>query len=458
MDILIQALGLIVSLSLIVIVHEGGHFAFAKLFNTRVEKFYLFFNPKFSIFKFKKGDTEYGLGWLPLGGYVKIAGMIDESMDKEQMKKPPQPWEFRAKPAWQRFFIMTGGVLFNLILAVLIYIMIMFSQGKQYYPVNNMTNGMVWDSIALNQGFMNGDIVIAINDKPVNTFQDINQRLITDKPQTITVKRNEEIKTIGLPDDFRQQIMAKNAIPLVWPATPTAIDSVLPNTPAEKAGLQKNDRILQIDNKSYKYFQPEIIDYIQKNKNDIINVLVQRQFDSVTLPVKVGGDGKIGIAFKPWQRYVQAEQVNYNFIQSIPAGIKYFAEVLSGYVKQLKLVFTKEGIKQVGSFITIGSLYPKSWNWLLFWHTTALISVILAVMNILPIPALDGGHLIFLGYEVITGRKPGDRVMEVLQIIGMIILFSLLIFALSNDLRRCTRGFVLLFALLKPKLRNSRFN
>jgi regulator of sigma E protease len=435
MDILIQALGLILSLSLLVIIHEGGHFFFAKLFNTRVEKFYLFFNPKFSLVKFKKGETEYGIGWIPLGGYVKISGMIDESMDKSQMKSPPQPWEFRSKPAWQRFFIMTGGVLANFVAAILIFVFILFFNGKEIFPTENLKNGVVWDSLALAQGLENGDKVLKIGGEPVETFNDINKMIVNDKPGTITVERNGNLKTISLPDNFVQQIMAHQAIPIAMPAVPSVIDTLLHGHPAYKAGLQENDTIIQINNEKALYYS-QIVKHIRQHANDTVLVGVKRNGEILQLPVNVSKEGKIGIGFTPWIEFIESEKITYGFFESFPAGVNYFSEVLVGYVDQLDLIFTREGMRQVGSFGTIGSLFPKSWNWLMFWHTTAFISIILAVVNILPIPALDGGHLAFLAYEIVTRRKPSQKVMEVAQIIGMILLFALLMLAISNDIRR----------------------
>lgn len=435
MDILVQAIGLILSLSLLVIIHEGGHFFFAKLFNTKVEKFYLFFNPKFSLVRFKKGETEYGIGWIPLGGYVKIAGMIDESMDKEQMQKPPQPWEFRAKPAWQRFFIMTGGVLANLLLAMVIFIMILFSNGREYIPAQSLDNGFVWDSVALKSGLQNGDKVLRIDGEPVQTYKGITQKIVSNTPETITVLRDQHQKTISLPDNFVQEIMSKKAVPLVMPATPAVIDSVLPGHPAYKAGLQKHDTIIRTNGIQTPYYI-QIVDQIQKNKDDSVTIGVRRNGTFHQLAVRVNEEGKIGIAFKPWTDFITPEKKSYNFIEAIPAGFSYFGEMVVNYVKSLKLLFTEEGAKQIGSFGTIGSMFPTQWDWLRFWHVTAFISIILAVINILPIPALDGGHLMFLGYEAITGRKPSDKVMEYAQIIGMILLFSLFILAINNDIRR----------------------
>jgi len=431
----IQVLQLIVSLSILVVLHEGGHFLFARLFKTRVEKFYLFFNPWFSIFKFKKGDTEYGIGWLPLGGYVKIAGMIDESMDREQMKKPPKPDEFRAKPPWQRLFIMTGGVLVNFIAAFLIYSFILSNWGREYIPTENLKYGVVWDSVALEQGFRDGDKIININGEEVEEFNDITKKIINENPAYITVKRNNKMMQVELPDNFIRRILAKEVKMLVSPAVPFVIDSVMPGKPATLSGLQKNDRILAVNNNPAPYYL-NVIHMIRQNKGDSILITVERSADTVNVPLKVTGEGIIGIYRKPLTDFIQTAKVSYTAIESIPAGFSYGVTILGDYVRQLKYVFTKEGAKSLGGFGTIGSLFPKTWDWLIFLKMTALLSIILAFVNILPIPALDGGHVLFLLYEMITGKKPGDKFIEYAQIIGMLILLSLVFIANGNDIIR----------------------
>ncbi|MFW5872766.1 MAG: RIP metalloprotease RseP [bacterium] len=427
MEFLIKAGQLILSLSILIILHESGHFMFAKLFKTRVEKFYLFFNPWFSLFKFKKGETEYGLGWLPLGGYVKISGMIDESMDKEQMKKPPQPHEFRSKPAWQRLLIMLGGVSMNFLTAIIIFILVLYSYGRAELPTENMKYGVMWDSLALEHGFKNGDKIVSINGQTVENLADIN-KLIAESPQQITVSRDGSLKKIELPSNFMNKVIEQEAIPLFEPILLNIIDSVIPNSAAAKIGLQSKDKIISINGKSTPYFN-RIGQLIRGNTGKEISLTIVRQNDTLQEQIKVPEKGIIGIA-PPQLEY---NQIDYGLAESIPAGIESGWSTLAGYVSQMKYVFTKEGFSKIGGFGTIGNLFPASWNWYSFWNLTAILSIILAFMNILPIPALDGGHVLFLLYEMISGRKPGEKFMEYAQIIGMVLLVSLLLYANAND-------------------------
>lgn len=431
MKILIQVGQLILSLSFLVIIHEFGHFIFARLFKTRVEKFYLFFNPGFSLFKIKKGDTEYGIGWLPLGGYVKIAGMIDESMDKEQLKHPPQPYEFRSKPAWQRLFIMLGGVSFNFITAIFIYVTLLFIFGEEYLPNKNVTYGVLWDSLALDQGFRNGDRILRLDGKEIDKYGDIDKTIVTDEVKTITVERNGKILTIPLPKDFVRQVIAKEAFPITRPVIPNIIDSVSPKSAAMKIGLMKGDRLIRINSTPINNWY-DILDNIKGKSNARLAITLVRRNDTIQKTVVVPQTGKIGIAPLPFD----TRTVKFSFLQSIPRGINDGVETLVSYIKQIKYVFTKEGAKSIGGFIRIGSLFPKTWNWVEFWNLTALLSIILAFMNVLPIPALDGGHVMFLLFEIVTGRKPGEKFLEYAQITGMIILIALLLFANGNDINR----------------------
>ena len=431
MKIIIQAGQLILSLSILVIIHEFGHFLFARLFRTRVEKFYLFFNPGFSLFKMKKGETEYGIGWLPLGGYVKISGMIDESMDKEQLKQPPQPYEFRSKPAWQRLFIMLGGVSFNFITAIFIYIVLLFIFGEEYLPNENVAQGVIWDSLALEQGFRNGDKVLLLDGREIERYSDIDKTIVTDGVKTITIERNGERLTLTLPDDFVRMIIAREAFPITRPIIPNVIDSVSPKSEAMKIGLMRGDRLIKInDNPIYNWY--DILDNISGKSNQEIALKIVRQNDTIDKIANVPGTGKIGIAPLPFL----TKTIKYTFLQSIPRGIESGVQTLVSYVKQIKYVFTKEGAKSIGGFGRIASLFPKSWNWIEFWQLTALLSIILAFMNVLPIPALDGGHVLFLMFEIITGRKPGDKFLEYAQIAGMILLLTLLLYANGNDIYR----------------------
>ncbi len=431
MKIIIQAGQLILSLSILVIIHECGHFIFARLFRTRVEKFYLFFDPWFSLFKIKKGETEYGMGWLPLGGYVKIAGMIDESMDREQLKKPPQPWEFRSKPAWQRLFIMLGGVSFNFITAILVYVILLFNYGEEYLPNKNVTYGVMWDSLALEQGFRNGDKILLLDGKEIERYSDVDKTIVTDGVKTITVDRNGEIITITLPDNFVRKIIAKEAFPLTQPVIPNIIDSVLFKSEAMKIGLMSGDRIIRI-NEIPIHTWYDILENIGGKSGQRISMKVVRQNDTIDKMINIPATGKIGIAPLPFN----TKTIKYSFLQSIPRGIESGVQTLVSYVKQIKYVFTREGAKSIGGFGRIAGLFPEVWDWIEFWQLTALLSIILAFMNVLPIPALDGGHVMFLMYEIVTGRKPGDKFLEYAQVIGMILLLTLLLYANGNDIYR----------------------
>ncbi len=433
MGILTQALGLILSLSILVLLHEAGHFAFARLFKTRVEKFYLFFDPWFSLFKFKKGDTEYGIGWLPLGGYVKISGMIDESMDKEAMKQPPQPWEFRSKPAWQRLLIMIGGVLVNFLLAMFIYAMILFAWGKEYLPVKNVTYGFQYNEVAKKAGFQNGDKILTIDNQEVEKISDISKKVLIDGAKSVKINRNGETIDIAMPKDFTKQLLASNAKSFADPRFPFVIFKLEKGNPAEKAGLIEGDQIVKINNDTTPFYN-DYIEIVEKLKGKEIEVTYLRNNIANNAKLTLTEEGKMGVYPKDPTEYFEINKVEYGFFESIPAGISLGIETLGNYVKQLKLVFTKEGAKQIGGFGAIGGLFPKSWDWEQFWNMTALLSVILAFMNILPIPALDGGHVLFLIYEIVSGRKPSEKFMEYAQIAGMVLLFGLLIFANGNDI------------------------
>ncbi len=429
MTFFIKAGQLILSLSILVILHEFGHFLFAKLFHTRVEKFYLFFNPWFSLFKIKKGETEYGIGWLPLGGYVKISGMIDESMDKEQLKQPPQPYEFRSKPSWQRLLIMIGGVLVNFITAIVIYILLLYSFGREYIPTANLTYGVAWDSLALKNGFENGDKIISIGGDTVEEFGEITKFIIENSPKKVTVQRNGQLKTINLPHDFVQSIISEEAIPLCTPLLPNIVDSILPGSSAQEHNIQRGDRIIAVNGIKTPFFE-DIARIVGENKNKDLKLDIERGNDTLVKDLGIPKKGLIG--FGP--KLPETKRTVYSFAGSIPAGIRYGVGTLGSYIKQLKHVFSRAGIKKIGGFGTIGKLFPDKWEWDVFWNLTAFLSIILAFMNILPIPALDGGHVLFLLYEMVTGRKPGDKFLEYAQIVGMIILLTLLIYANGNDI------------------------
>ena len=444
---LIRALQLILCFSLLVILHEGGHFFFAKLFKVRVEKFYLFFDPWFKLFKIKpkNSDTEYGIGWLPLGGYVKISGMIDESMDSEAMKQPMKSWEFRAKPAWQRLLIMVGGVLVNFLLALFIYAMILFTWGETYIPINNMKEGMKFNEEAQALGFRDGDILVSTDKDSLTRFDADVYRSIS-MANYVKVNRNDSIVTVNTPGDLNMLEMVK--VPrFVEVFMPSEIDSVLADSPASKAGIKAGDKIVGLNGvniSSWNEFNNLMYSSLEKlssasHKDSVAlakaTVVVERKVSKSidTISLTLTPDLKLGVyQADPRASYATVTK-EYGFFESIPAGISHGCDVLTGYVGDLKYLFTKEGAKSMGSFGTIGSLFPTSWDWQRFWELTAFISIILAFMNILPIPALDGGHVFFLLVEVITRRKPSDKFMERAQMVGMTLLFILMGWAVFND-------------------------
>ncbi len=435
MEILIKAGQLLLSLSILIIFHEAGHFAFAKLFKTRVEKFYLFFDPWFSLFKTKWGETEYGIGWLPLGGYVKISGMIDESMDKEQLKKPPQPWEFRSKPAWQRLLIMLGGVLVNFILAFAIYVMILFVWGEEYLPAENAKYGIVVDSLGQEFGLQNGDKIVSVNSKKIDNFRGIVPELLLNDPKVIKVDRNGQTLDIKFTDEMIGKII-KHKGPFFMVRIPFIAYDFVKDSPAQKAGMQKDDKIIALNGEETLYFD-QFTDKIANYKDKEVNITVLRKGEKKDLLVHVSPEGKIGVyPLTDFDVLFNIKKVDYSLAQAIPAGIKKGYNEIGNYLKQFKLIFTPEtkAYESVGGFIAIGNIFPAEWDWQVFWSMTALLSIMLAVINILPIPALDGGHVLFLIFEIVSGRKPSDKFLEYAQIVGMVILFSLLIFANGNDI------------------------
>ena len=432
MDIWVKTGQLLLSLSIIVVLHEMGHFFPAKYFKTRVEKFYLFFNPWFSLWKKKIGETEYGLGWLPLGGYVKISGMVDESMDKEQMAKPAEPWEFRAKPAWQRLIIITGGVIVNLLLGMFIYAMIMYTWGTEKLPVENAKYGYEVDSLLVGFGFQDGDIPLRFGEERPRYFSDLAKTLLLSDSREVEVLRDQKDVVFEMPEDWRDQLLEKNRT-LFSPLIPFYADTILPDGTAANSELRKGDLILAINGIPSMYFNT-FKKEIQNFKEQEINLSVIRDNDTLSFPVMVSAEATIGVGPGNVLDQFKLETQRYTLAQAIPAGIKHGANTLVGYVSSLKLLFTKSGAKQMGGFGTIGSLFPSTWDWQSFWNMTALISIILAFMNILPIPALDGGHAVFIIYEMITGRLPNQKVLEYAQMIGMILLLGLVLFANLNDI------------------------
>ncbi|MDR2040148.1 MAG: RIP metalloprotease RseP [Bacteroidales bacterium] len=435
MEILIKASQFVLSLSILIVAHEMGHFLFAKLFKVRVEKFYLFFDAGFSLFKFKKGETEYGIGWLPLGGYVKIAGMIDESMDTEQMSQPPQPWEFRTKPAWQRLLIMVGGVLVNFVLAFFIYSMILFVWGKEYIPVQNAAYGYEFSQTALENGFRNGDKIIAVDGVSYDMLADLTEQIIHGGAKNVTIERDGERMDIALPYDFSAQYSSSKDKVFASPLYPFVIDKTQSGSPAAKAGLQSGDIITAVND----HPTPTAGLFMGEAKNNAdkkINLTIERNGMQETMDMTVSESGTIGVYCQLPTKILKSERIEYGFFESIPAGIVYGVDILSNYVGNLGKLFNKGGLKQLGGFIAIGNIFPAEWDWLSFWTMTAFLSIILAFMNILPIPALDGGHVLFLLFEMITGRKPGDKFLERAQIVGMVILIGLLLIANGNDIIR----------------------
>jgi len=433
-EVLIKALQLILSLTILVIIHELGHFFFARLFKTRVEKFYLFFNPWFSLFKKKIGETEYGIGWLPFGGYVKIAGMIDESLDKEQLKHPPQPYEFRSKKSWQRLLIMLGGILFNIFLAFFIYSMVLFAWGEKYLPNSEVKYGIMTDSLGLSIGLKNGDYILSLDNKPIDNFRKIVHDIVLNDVKTIQVKRNDSIININIPSTIKANLI-KNPN-FIEVRIPFIIDGFIENSIGKKFGLQKDDRFVAINNEPA-YFFDEVRDKLNKNKNKTAIIKVLRGKDTVTLNIPIPDNGKLGIyPLSDLERFFKLKEINYNFFESFIAGVGKTFDMLNSYIKQFKLLFSPEtrAYESIGGFITIGKIFPSEWDWYSFWSMTAFLSIILAFMNLLPIPALDGGFVLFLIFEIITGKKPSDKFLEYAQIVGMVILFSLLIYANGNDI------------------------
>ena len=436
---LVKALQLILSLSILVLVHEFGHFIFARIFKVRVEKFYLFFDPWFSIFKFKpkNSDTEYGVGWLPLGGYCKISGMIDESMDKEAMAQPPKPYEFRSKPAGQRLMIMVAGVLFNFLLALFIYSMVLFTWGDTFLPLKNVKAGMDYSETFHNVGFQDGDILLKADDTELERFgEDCFRRVLN--AQTVTVLRGGVETVIPIPEDMAQRVMRdkKGFASYRFPMVVRELGKTESGeSPAAVAGLQPGDSIVSINGIVPPSFY-ELGEVLAQNKDKDVLVGFYRAGIPQTLTLHTDTAGKMGIySVSPFDMY-QTVTRKYGFFESFPAGVMLGVNTLKGYVSDMKYVFTKEGASSLGGFGTIGSLFPAEWDWHSFWMKTAFLSIILAFMNILPIPALDGGHVMFLLYEVIARRKPSDKFLEYAQVTGMFLLFALLIYANGNDIFR----------------------
>lgn len=434
---LIRALQLILSLSILVLVHEFGHFIFARIFKVRVEKFYLFFDPWFSLFKFKpkNSETEYGIGWLPLGGYCKISGMIDESMDKEAMAQPAKPYEFRSKPAGQRLMIMIAGVLFNFLLALFIYSMVLYTWGETYLPLKNMKHGMYYSEAFQEVGFRDGDILLKANNEELDRLDQSSFRKVVEA-SNVTVLRDGVETVIPIPEDMMQRFMREGK----GFASPDRVPMVVKklsekDSPAATAGLQPGDSIVSINGQATPLFE-DVAKMLDQNKGKDITLGFYRDGMEQSVVIQPDTAGKIGVYLMSKTDLYPTVTHTYGFFESFPAGVRLGINTLKGYVNDMKYVFTKEGASSLGGFGTIGSIFPTVWDWQVFWMQTAFLSIILAFMNILPIPALDGGHVMFLLYEVIARRKPSDKFLEYAQITGMFLLFALLIYANGNDIFR----------------------
>jgi len=434
--VLIKAAQLILSLSLLVIIHEFGHFMFARLFKTRVEKFYLFFDPWFSLFKVKKGETEYGVGWLPLGGYVKISGMIDESMDKEAMKLPAQPYEFRAKKTWQRLLIMVGGVVMNFILAFVVYIGILYAWGEQYLPTANVKYGIEVDSVGMKIGFQNGDKILSVDNMQVENFRKIIPTVILDKAHAIQVEREGQKLDIEISDDDLALLIKSKGVILPRIPFDYKIIKFQKNSVAKEAGLKVDDKILGIDSLKYEY-NDQFKTMLRESIGKKIDLCVLRDNQEMIFSMIVPETGALGIQLEQdLSKIFELKTIEYSLVEAIPAGFSKGISTINDYLKQFKLIFSPKtkAYESLGGFIAIGNIFPGAWNWFDFWNMTAFLSIILGVMNLLPIPALDGGHVMFLLFEMITGRKPGDKFLEYAQIAGMVLLLSLVLFANGNDI------------------------
>ena len=447
MEIVIKLSQFLLSLSLLIILHELGHFIPAKIFKTRVEKFYLFFDVKFSLLKKKIGETEYGIGWLPLGGYVKISGMIDESMDKEQMALPPQSWEFRSKPAWQRLIIMLGGVTVNFILAFIIYIGMAFSYGDNYIANSSLKDGIwVTSPVVEDAGIKTGDQIVSVDGKKVERFvPSVSMDILTSK--TLVVKRNGEEININMPVNFIGKFLDSDKKGVITLRMPFVVGG-LSDTSKNKEVLKPKDMIVSLNGSPIKYFD-QAAAILNTNKGKKIPAVVLRNLKETPIAVEVNNEGKLGVGLGSLTEdnleklgYYKFSKENYSFIESIPVGLEKGQEQLMGYGKQLKLIFNPDtgAYKGVGGFAAIYNIFPSSWSWEIFWNITALLSIMLGVMNLLPIPALDGGHVMFLLYEMISGRKPSDKFLENAQMVGFFLLITLLLFANGNDIYKAIVG------------------
>ncbi len=428
----------ILSFSIIVVLHELGHFIPARLFGARVEKFYLFFNPGFSLWKKKIGDTEYGLGWIPFGGYVKIAGMIDESMDKEQLNKAPESYELRSKPAYQRLIVMLGGVLVNVILAIVIFIGIAWFWGDNFLPAKNLSYGIHPTEISKKMGLKDGDIIAGLDQKELKDFFELESKIVLDNAKTIQIKRGDSVLSLAIPTTIATELSnANNTSAFVLPLFPVIVDSIGKSAVVVEGSFQKNDTLLSINGESVQY-QHEFIEVKKKYSDSLVTVVAKRGMDTVTIRTLINNKAQLGLFVKlPLQLFKTVHQ-EYSFTEAIPTGIQRCFTTLDNYVTGIKQIFTGKvnPNDSLGSLISIGNTFPSQWDWERFWTLTAVFSIVLGFMNVLPIPALDGGHALFILFEMITGRKPSDKFMEYAQIAGMILMFGLMLYALGLDFWR----------------------
>ena len=428
----------ILSFSIIVVLHELGHFIPARLFGARVEKFYLFFNPGFTLWKKKIGETEYGIGWIPFGGYVKIAGMIDESMDKEQLNKAPEAYELRSKPAYQRLIVMLGGVIVNAILAIIIFIGIAWFWGDNFLPSKNLSYGVHATEVSKKMGIQDGDIIVSLDQQELTDFFELESKIVIDAAKTIQVQRGDSMINLTIPSTVAAELSnANNSTAFVLPLFPVIVDSIGKTAVVVEGSFQKNDTLLSINGQSVRY-QHEFIE-VKKNFSDsLVTVLAKRGTDTVKIRTLINNKAQLGLFVKlPMQLFKTVHQ-DYNFMEAIPKGVERCIRTLDNYVTGIKQIFTGKvnPNDSLGSLISIGNTFPSQWDWERFWTLTAVFSIVLGFMNVLPIPALDGGHALFILFEMITGRKPSDKFMEYAQIAGMILMFGLMLYALGLDFWR----------------------
>lgn len=436
----------ILSFGILVILHELGHFLTAKWFKCRVEKFYLFFNPWFSLFKKKIGETEYGIGWVPFGGYVKISGMIDESMDKEQMAQPAQPWEFRSKPAWQRLIIMLGGVTVNVLLAFVIFIMIMWVWGDRYIPMNNLKYGIYADTLGRKMGLKDGDKIIAVGGKPVVRINKVASEIIMDEARAVTIVRNGDTMKLAVPSGFISELSKSRLEHFFLPQYPQVVDSLTPEVKILSGPApQRGDTLIGVDGRPIRYTsdlynKDTSFAYVIRAKSEVETF--KRGNDTITVKLARKEKTGSGVRFMDPEKVLGAVQINYTLLQAVPVGITKSVTTLRDYIRNLKLLFTSKEVKvqdNLGSVVSIASVFPSEWDWESFWSLTAIFSILLAFMNVLPIPALDGGHALFTLYEMVSGRKPSDKFMEYSQMAGMVLLFGLMAYAMGLDIFRIFR-------------------